>query len=187
MVKAKFTKQMIEIIQTLKGKTFISYFMDDDIFFDKSYCLIRIKTDSACLDLMNEIQEFPFLKSPVGDTEELSCFTCQEKNINEPFKPYLVDIGYKEINVNEKISEVSIISDKITITQENYTIDLDMALVIKTSHHTYIFSRQWYFDEHIFIHIDKDFNSIYSIDDVKQSWDNDGEFQVEVERTIVRL
>lgn len=187
MINVQFTKQMKERIKSLKGKRFVSYSMDDDCFADRSYCKIRITTDDFCLEIMNEVQAFPFIQGSIDDTEEMSCFSCQEKSLGSKYEPYLEGVKYKEIEVNETICEVSIVSDVITIEQEKYDICFDMAIIIKTESHTYTFYRQWYYDEYIFIGKDVDFDSVYSIDDVRTSWDNDGEYAVTVERTYTKL
>lgn len=187
MINAKFSDQMIGTLKKLKGKQFISFFIDGDDFTDRSYCIIRIKTDAFCIDIMNEEQELPFLKSPVGNTEELSCFSCSEKNVDSPFTPYIENIGFKEIPIGEKIDKVMLITDIVSIKQENYDITLDMALIIQTNKHQYTFARQWYFDEQIFVYIDKNYDVIYPVEEVKSSWSNYGELYVDVERTIKEL
>lgn len=187
MIVARFTEQMTDSLKKLKGEKFVSYFIDDDNLLDRSYCVLRIKTGHFCLDIMNEEQEFPFLNSPAGDAEELSCFSCLETSTDTPFHPYVVGIGYKEIAVDENVCKVSLISDQISIQQENYEIILDMALIIQTDKHKYIFARKWYFDEQIYVYIDEDYDKIYSVDEVRKSWSNDGEFFVEVKRMITEL
>lgn len=187
MVNARLTEEMTKKMRRLVGHQFVSYSMDDDIFDDKSYCKIRITTDAICLDVMNEVQAFPFLESSIGTTEELSCFTCRECSVNTKYEPYLLDVKSKEVLVNEIIQGMSIVSDEIIISEENYAICLDMAIIVETNRHKYVFSRRSYFDEQIYIHIDKDFDTIYSISDVQKSWNNEGEFSVQVKRLVTKL
>ena len=62
-----------------------------------------------------------------------------------------------------------------------------MALIVKTDTHKYIFSREWYFSENIIISCDKEFNDIYPISMVEESWSDDGENKVTINRTMKEL
>lgn len=185
MIKAKFSNEMIKYLEKLKNANFEKYIIDNETNGTSTYCKLGINTNNICLDILNEETTVNWFESDSHiNKEDISIFSCRIRKNNEDFEPYLVGVEAISVNINEKITAVKIASDKINVNNGEYCIDYDMAVIIETQQHKYVFSRAWYFSEDIYINIDKDFNDIYSIEDVKNSWNNDGDFCVEVIRTI---
>ncbi len=177
MNKAKFTNEMIEIIKTIKGKTFCSY--DCAKFLDEAYGNIRINLNDFSIEFLNETKETHFWDS----FEDISCFSCKKVDINSTFKPYC-DEDFQNYSINEKIQQIQIISDTISINNKEYEISFDMAVIINTEKHNYIFSRGWFFGEVISINVDKNYDEIYPVKQVIDDWDDDGKNNVAVSRCV---
>ena len=188
MVKAKFTDIMLSKFKKLKGSRLIYYLTDDINGGDISYCKIGIETDNGCLDVYNE-------ETPVDwfDTEgekakeDISVFSCKERKNSEEFIPYISDSGIIKHNVNELINSIKIVSDYIKVNNGEYSIDCDIAIIIQTDSHEYIFSRGWFFSEEIYVSVDSDINNIYSVDDEIKAWNNDGDYSVEIQRIVKEI
>jgi len=185
MVKAKFSNEMIKYIEQLKNSNFIKYFIDNQTNGASAYCKLGIESNNICLDIFNEETSVEWFINDDGvNKEDISVFSCKIREDNENFKPYIEESEIESVIVNEKINNVKIVSDIINVNNGEYVIDYDMAIIIETEQHNYVFSRGWFFSEEIYINVDKDINDIYSVKEVKESWSNDGEFNVEVKRVV---
>lgn len=177
-MKAKFSEKAIEILKNIIGKEFVSY-SAKRIQFNASYNgEVFINANSSFIKLYAEEKEITwFCDDKLHNSENIFGFNCEMSN----------NQGEEIILVNDVISGIDVITDFVSIPQKNYYIELDMALIIKTQSHNYIFSRAWYFDESIDINIDKNYDDIYSINKVKESWNNAEEWDVKVERKTISL
>lgn len=188
MVKAKFSEKEIEILTKLKAALFVKYVMDDVGNGVSAYCKLGIECDNICLDLLNEETDVDwFITDNNIKKEDISVFSCKIRNDNELFKPYIDGSDVITVCVNEKIKNVYIVSDYINVNSGEFTIDYDIAVIIETEQKKFIFSRGWFFSEEIYVNVDRDINEIYPIREVKDSWSNDGEFSVKVNRTLIKL
>ena len=181
MVKAKLSDKMIKILKDTVGKTFCSYECGN-IAMGAVYGNVQINMDNCAIEIVNEAKELPFYDS----TEDISHFVCRKKLLNEPFKPYCEEKSEKH-TINENVISVSIIEDSVSVNDGESDIAFDMAVVIKTDKHSYMFSRGWFFSEIIDISVDKEFNEIYPINRVVKDWSEDGENKVDVSRNVRKL
>lgn len=185
MIEAKFSNEMLQYLGKLNNSWFIKYITDDETGGNSTYCKLGIDSDNVCLDIFNEETNVDwFVSGNKIQQEDISVFSCAIRNDGEKFQPYLGESQIIAIDVNEKIGKVEIVSDLIDVNNGEYTIDYDMAIIIETEKHKYIFSRGWYFDEEIYINVDKSIDEIYPIREVQESWSNDGEFVVKVSRVV---
>lgn len=177
MIEARFSPQMKEILKKLKGEEFISYGSKEISVDGSAYNgAINLQTSNVTLRISNEGKQIPWFK---GETkEEVFSFSCEKIDVLK---------DGKVIFVKEKIDEVSLIYDTITIPEKNYQIVFDMALIIKTEKHLYLISREWHFLECLNINLDKDYDDIYPIKKVMEDWNNFGNWQVDVDRKVERL
>lgn len=186
-MKTKLNENMIQLLSSLVGKKFISFECDLEEKWNRAYCYLRINTDSSVVDISNE-QE---LVNLFGENEDVSCLKCfanKGKSLKETFS--LIDsYKSKEIFVNELIESISIISEKVKVDENNTMkeIEFDMAIIIKTANHEYMFSRENWFDEFIYINIDKKFNDIYPISKDKEIMSNDKSRNVFIKRNTINI
>ena len=176
MVKAKFSNEMLEYIKKMVGHTLCSYEYGKMVQ-NEAYGNLQINLDSFAIEILNEVKELPFFDS----TEDISYFTCEKKSLSEPFKPYCEEPCKKHL-IDEKVLSVYIVEDSISINDGEYDITFDMAIIIETCNHKYIFSRDWFFSETISISLDEEFDNIYPISNVIEDWSDEGENKVEVKR-----
>lgn len=188
MIKAKFSNEMKKQLEKLKDSIFVKYIIDNETKGISTYCKLGIDSTNVCLDILNEETSMDWFVNDEGICkEDISVFSCKVRQDKEIFEPYIEESDVIEIDVNEKIDNVHIVSDVIDVNNGEYIIDYDMAIIIETEKHKYIFSRGWFFNEEIYVNIDKDIDDIYSIKEVKESWSNDGELTVKVNRMVKEI
>lgn len=179
MIEARFTSEMRDILKEVIGVELIGYSAsaiyagetvhDGEIYFHFSDRTIKI---------FNETRKISWFKhKDLSDVEDIFSFSCTE-TIEEAKQKKLVQ---------ERIEKIEIITDYIKIPKKNYDIALDMALIIVTSGHRYMISRGWQFGEYLDINIDKNYDEIYSVEQVIEDWNNFGEWEVAVVRGIQQL
>lgn len=181
MVTARFSSEMIAMLKRVVGDDFCAYSCGS-VAFDETYGNLRMDFGKASLELSNLVRELPFYDA----TEDISCFTCESKRSNEPFKPYC-DEPSETYSVNEKVVSVHLVNDVISVNDGEYEITFDMAVVIETVGHRYVFSRGWFFSETIQISVDMEFDEIYPVERVMEDWSDEGENQVRVRRSVRKL
>lgn len=188
MINAKFSDKMKNQLKKLKDSIFIKYIIDNETKGASTYCKLGIDSTNIRLDILNEeISVDWFTNNEDICKEDIAVFSCKIRKDEETFKPYIKESEVMSIDVNERIKNVQIVSDIINVDYDEYIIDYDIAIVIETEKHKYVFSRGWFFNEEIYINIDKNIDDIYSISEVKESWSNDRELNVEVNRKIINL
>ena len=90
------------------------------------------------------------------------------------------------IKVNSK-KDIEIVNDSICINDGEFEISFDQAIIIRTESKLIMFSRDIWFSEDITISEHDDYNSIFPIYQVVDSWSDDGENKVNVIRTSRNL
>lgn len=188
MIKAKFNNLMLENLKKIKGSKLLCYLTDDMYDGNVSYGKVGLETNNGCLDVYNEETSVDWFDIDGEKTkEDISMFSCKERKEGEEFVPYINKTNVIRHEVDEYINSIKIVTDFVRINNEEYSIDYDIAIIIKTDSHKYTISRGWLFSEEIYISIDDDCNDIYSITDEINDWNNDGDYSVEVKRTIKEI
>lgn len=181
METAKFTSEMVEMIKGVIGDDFCDYECGC-VTHDETYGNLRMNFGKSSLEFFNVVSEFPFYDS----TEEISCFTCERRPCSSQFKPYC-DEPSERYPINETVRAISIVEDEIFVNDGEYQIAFDMAVIIETDEHRYIFSRGWFFAETIRISVDREFDEIYPVERVVEDWSDEGENKVSVCRSVRKL
>ena len=185
MVYAIFDHEMQVLLRDMKNDILHSIeYLPEEISSHAAYGILRIHLGTCDIDLINEQQPFPFYDG----TEDMSCFACHKVNKGVPFQPAVISSKKTEIlEVNETITQVEIMNDVIHINHDEYTVSFDIALIIHTSHHVYMFARDVWFSEIISIRNDDDYECVFSMRNLVESWSNEGEETVEIDRTRTML
>ena len=176
MVYATLSSKMVDLLRSMIGNEFLSY--ECAVQNDEIYGNLRINTSGGSVEVINEVQELPFLDG----CEELSFFCCCEANRESGFQPFCVE-PVSIIPVSERISGIEVIRDIVCVNNGNYEIAFDMAIVIKCQTRTIIFSRSWHFSE--VISVKSDIADVYPVESVVSDWENDGDNHVAVDRVII--
>lgn len=180
MVDAKFNIEMIEILKSMKGKTFKSYEYESLDKWGNPYGCVRLNLGRYAVDLTNFVQEINFF----GKIEDIPVFKCEKKELSDPF---CIDTETVANMVDEVIKEVFIVTDVITVPDCKYSVAIDRAVVIKCEFNYYVFSKEWYYGELIFIRFGKEMPLIYPIEKVAFDWGDYGEHKTTVERSFQSL
>ena len=179
MIKAEFTDDMKQILASMKGAHFKSYECAIDSH-NHIYCNFRINTDKCSIEIKNENQVFPFF----DDKEEMACFSC--KITSEPFKPTEITSS-TVFSVKEIINSVEILNDVIDVNNGMYQVSFDNALIIRTNSTTYMFAKDVWFSEIITVRKDDNYDQVISKQEIIDSWSNEGDFSVDIHRTVKKL
>lgn len=179
MIQAKLTDEMINSLRRLIGDTFVGYCgaMNNNI----AYGNVQINGQASAIEIQNEVHPLPLF----SETEDISMFTCIPRDVHSTFTPFC-DEPWQTTPINETIVDISIVNDTVVVDDE-YSISLDMAIVIQTPQHSYVFSRDWYYSETITVTVDASLDDIYPIDHVVDDWNPDNDRNVTVTRTISSL
>lgn len=165
MIDVTLSANMLKILKSMVGHTFCSCTYAD-FPPNEAYGNVLISLDNFSIELCNRLVVLPYF----GTFEDISRFACWIKTGS--FKPDCSS-PIQVHPVNEKILSVSVIEDRISVNGGEYEITFDMAVVIKTECHSYIFSRGWYFAESMYVNIDKTLDEIYPLEEVIDDWSDD--------------
>lgn len=184
MVQAVFTKEMKDILETMKGKTFCSYECHKTDA-TRIYGKCRLNMGTFAIDLYNYTQGLPF--PGYFEEEDIAVFTCESVDKNSIFTPCEIGASSHIYLVGEKIKSVEVVNDTICIDDGEYEITMDQALIIKTNENVYSFYKDWMFSEIINVQADRNNPVIYDVENVKADWDDDGQSKVDIIRTTTFL
>ncbi len=175
---------MIEMLKGIVGKRFLSVETDASAE-GQSYSEARLNFDGTSILLKNEEEEIAMFENEEVPYEEAAKFTCSISDPNQPFSPGVVGVGVKKLDVGKLVAGVEIVSDTITCAEQGITIIMDMAVVVRTESHAYIFSKSHvWFDEVIYINVDKSIDEICPVFSDLSLWNNDGEYKVSIKRAV---
>lgn len=187
MTRWQFDNKMTQMLQGVVGKRFLSFERDTSVE-GQSYCTARLNFDDISILLKNEEEEIAIFEDDVVPYEEAAKFTCSISDPNQPFASGLDGVAVKKHIVDELVMSVAIASDTIQCIDHGVNIIIDMALIIRTENHTYIFSKSHvWFDEVISINIDRNIDDICPLLSDLNLWNNDGAWNVTVKRTVRNL
>ena len=130
MNNANFTKEMLEILKRMKGKTFKSYKCrktSPTSFYGKC----RLNMGNFSIDLYNYTHEMPYCG--FFEIEDIAVFSCEYAEKNSEFIPCEKGAVAHVYMVDEIIKSIEIINDEINVDNGEYEISVDQALVIKTN------------------------------------------------------
>ena len=80
------------------------------------------------------------------------------------------------------IKDVFIISEIVELNDEK--IEMDMGIIIQADNHKYYFTKENWFDEFIYVNVDKDLDIIYPIGKDKDEWLSDENDDIKISRFI---
>lgn len=172
MENMTFSNNALDVLTKIKGKKLISYESDTP---RSSYSRIKINIDDMNLMLTIEQKYEAEGSSLFEDGEEVSSFDCFETV--DRFDSAIEGILPIETMVNELIRKVLI--KRYTINASGkYACDMDIALIIITDNHKYVFSRNTWFSEDISIGIDDD--TVYGCEECALDLSNSGTLEISI-------
>ena len=183
MVKTVIDDNAIDVLTSMKGKTFKSYEGSPEWNGDPKvfYGMLRINLGREAIDVTNFIRPTEFLQG----FEELSCFDFKKAELDSKY-PVMGAKPVRAYMVDEKIKTVDVIRDFISLNGDEYNVETDTAIVITTDRNVYSITRDWYFGETLTVCVDSDKANIYEISRIIDDW-SCGEHSVSVSRTCINL
>ena len=183
----QFDENMMEMLKGIVGKRFLSVETDDSME-GQSYCVARLNFDGTSILLKNGEEEIAMFENEDVPYEEAAKFSCSISDTTHPFMPGLEGACVKKYDVDELVANVEIVSDTIKCAEQGIDIVIDMALLVRTENHSFIFSKSHvWFDEVIYVNVDKSIDDVCPLFSDLSLWNNDGEFDVSIERTIRKV
>lgn len=185
-VNAGFTDDMLKILSSMKGKTLKSI---SGVFFrslDESFDDMRLTLGQFAIDVSCKSHVEPLISYENKIIyEDVSYFSCFKKKLTDVYAPSINNKAVSFI-INGLVSEVVLVRDDINVSNgEHYLID--RAFIIKTTDKAYTFSRKEIIDESIYYSSSDKIEGFQTVKDVKNSWDGEGRYSVDVNRQFLFL
>ncbi len=177
MIYATITNKEKDILMKLIGKTFTSYECED---YGETSCIygnLRIYAEDYSVEIINEEDSFDFFDTK----EDVTHFKIKTVNPNVKFKPEVIK-ETKIFPVNNIIKSIEIIKDEINVNHGEYEITFDMAIIFKFENSILMFSKDLWFLKDITISKNDNLDLIIPINEVIESFSNEGEYDVVVKR-----
>ncbi len=182
MVYATFTDEMKQLLSNTKGECFVSFECEKDEAFSRAFGNMRLNFNTFSIDLTNEEHTLPFF----DENEDITHFSCAAVDPKNPFKPAVV-ADTKVSPVDKTVTDIELITDTINVNNGEYEICFDAAIIIHMGDDVIMLARDTWFSELITIADNDNYDKIFSIDDVKEAWSNDGDYLVDVKRVRTKL
>ena len=177
MVEARFSQDMIAMLVCCKNTKLISYESEASNEAGGVYGNMRLNFDGFSMEITNEEQTMPLF----DELEDIACLSCSKVDSSLPFEPMVVT-DVKKTPVGHEVESVEVITDTIDVNGGEYRIAFDMAVIFHMDGATLMVARDVWFSEMLTIKDNDSFDEIFSVDDVIESWSNDGEYNVTVNR-----
>lgn len=171
---------MLNMLKGIIGQKFLKYECAKDDVLGSTYGNIRLCFSDSTIELSNE----EHLYTELGD--DVACFSCILVSPDSPFKPAVV-AETETTFIDSTVLGVEIVEDEVNINNSEVVINFDSALVLKTETGDYVFARTEWFSEVILIAHNESYDNLFTVEDVIESWENDGENQVSVQRSRKQL
>lgn len=184
MVNAKLTNGNYIDLKSVIGKNFKSFECEKMDNNSAVYGNLRLNLSDINFDISNEQKTLKFY----DDFEDVAYFDLVVSKNETEFKPYIPSSVKEIYEVDEEIINIIIIEDTINVNDE-YIVKFDVGIQINTNKNIYIFSKGWFFDEHIYISKNIEFDIVYPIEDVIYDWsdEDDGLENIKVDRKFISM
>lgn len=185
-VNAGFTDDMLKTLSSMKGKTLKSI---SGVFFrslDESFDDMRLTLGQFAIDVSCKSHSEPLISYDNKIIyEDVSYFSCFKKKLTNVYTPSINNKAVSFI-INEPVSEVVLVRDDINVSNgEHYLVD--RAFTIKTTDKAYTFSIKEIIDERIYFTSSDKIEGFQSVKEVKDFWNGEGRYVVDVNRQFVFL
>lgn len=180
MIYVTLDNKMENLLKNIKNSKLISY--ECGKIFDTAYGNLRINTDKSSLEITNLQKTTPFFDIE----EEISGFKCKLVKTSSVFKPYCEE-PFETFEIGKFVNDIEIVNDSISVNDGKFEISFDQAIIIRMDGGVIMLSRGVWFSEVINISEHDNYNSIFPISQVIDSWSDDGENKVNVVRTVRKL
>lgn len=179
MNNATFSKEMLDVLAEMKGKTFKSYECVK-MGTNMTYGKCRLNLGQFSVDLYNYIHAMPFF----DQTEDIPYFSCERMEKDSEYVVCERNSIPHVYMIDEKIQSVEVVTDEINVNDGEYEITIDQALIIRTRDNIYSFYKGWMYSEIINIAVDRNYETVYDLENVKYEWGDSGQDPTIVKRTI---
>lgn len=164
------SNNIIDYLKKLKGERINSFECEYEEKWHRCYGYIRLNIGNKTIDISNIQDKFNLF----GESEDVALFKFiinSGKSLKDTYN--LIDsFNSKRIELDETIDKINIISEIIR-NNSNKEIELDMCIEVITDKHKYLISRENWFDEFIYLNVDKEYEEVYPVEKDKKSWDDE--------------
>jgi hypothetical protein len=171
---------MLNLLNTIKNSMLTNIECEFEEKWKRAYGYVRLNTTDKSIDITN-VQKPIELFGEVDDVAVFECHNNTGKTLKEAFD--LIDtFSPTKKEVNEIVENIDIIEEEVIIN--NSKMIFDMGIIIKTKSHTYIISRENWFNEFIYVNVDKTFDEIYPIEKDIEIWNINKNDKISINRYI---
>ena len=182
-IKAGFTPDMLELLKAMKGKTFKSYECTSVGPWGYTDGIVRLNLGRFAIDVTCDLHE---LDGDPGGYDEMTRLSCREVPLNSEFNPR-ISAEPRQYLVNEVITGLELVRDHVDDASGECTIDMDMAITIRTKYHTFTFSRDISFDDTIAVRVSDADAPPDGVNPVEEVWPGTDAGAMNVTRIAVPL
>jgi hypothetical protein len=164
-----------QLLKDIIGQNLICFKSQKPDAWNHVFGNIAIIAENLEIEIRNELTPTEYF----GDSEDISRFYVKQISEERPFR-LMVDDSVVKTVVNEKVSDILIVQDSVTVRDSNgalvYEIAIDTAIVIKTEKSTFAISRDWSLEELlVFVKTANFENDIYSVQQMIEEWSDEEE------------
>ena len=176
------------LLKNLIGKELKYIKSEETDSWNRIFGNLSIVADNSEIEIRNELTPTDYF----GDIEDVSKFKIFKITKEHPFE-LMVKSQIVETNVQEKIADILIIQDEISVKEANgnkvYEITMDTAIVIKTEKSSFVISREWSLEEELIFSKTANYAaSVYSVKDIIEEWsDEDARTVASCKRSEISL
>lgn len=183
MIEAGFTEEMKRLLASIKGKTFKSYECYKPGGFDATDGNLRINLGRFSVDIKLDLH--PLDGDPAG-FDEITWFTCEQADPKSKFISLVLGEP-RQYLVNEAVTGVELVHDRIEYAEGDIVIEMDTALVLRTKFHAFMFSRGIWFSDVIHIEVSAPNNQPKRLKSAESLWVKNDDRQVSATRSMIVL
>lgn len=180
--KAGFSEEMVSQLAAMKGKTFKSYECTSLGTWGYADGIVRINLGRYAVDITCDLHA---LEEP-GGYDEMTWLSCSVVPLKSDFIAR-IDSEPRQYMVNEVITGVELVRDRVSDRRDDSVIVMDMAVVIRTKYHTFTLSRDVSFDDTIAVDVSDAGSPPGGIGPIGKVWPESEDGTVGVSRETLTL
>ena len=170
------------MLAEMRGKTLKSYECYKPDGFNVTDGNFRLNLGRFAVDATCDLHA---LDGETAGFDEMAWFSCERVDLKSEFRPTVV-AEPRQYMVNEVITSMELVRDHADYSDGRFVFDMDVAVVIRTKHHTFSFARGIWFADDISIEVQGPGCTPGNLYPVNELWPN-GDMTVDVRRETLVL
>ena len=189
MINNVLSKKEIDLLNSLKGKKFLSYeYREPQTIFKESFEKLRLNFEDITLEIRLKIKIVNFYGYP----DEYGFLEIKEVSPLDKFERECRGKEILKTDINENVSSIEVNEDSVKVfysdnDEEINSIDYQDAIIIKTDNHAYTFYINSKYNDCIGYSNEDDFYKLVTKADLKDDWSNSESNYAKIKRKRITL